>query len=216
MMATLESPDSNILEADAVNWRLVVYPIVGVLILIFGGCGIYFYLQGARAQHEADARQAFIDAKTPAALTQVADQFPGTTHAAMALIAAGNLSYEQKDYATAQKDFQRVADNTGFDDTVRDSARLGYAAALEAAGTSDSQALDAYLAVAQRGKSSPFASYAYVAAAQLCRRQHDIDKERQLLIQATGIDTDSPFGQQAQKLLQALNGVPASAPAPAP
>jgi hypothetical protein len=215
-MATLESPDSNILDAEALNWRFIVYPIVGVLILVFGGCGIYFYLQNANAEHEAGARTAFLAAQTPEALVQVADQFPGTTHAAMALIAAGNLSYEQKDYATAQKDFQRVADNTGFDDTVRDSARLGYAAALEAAGTSDSQALDAYLAVAQRGKSSPFASYAYVAAAQLCRRQHDIDKERQLLIQATGIDTDSPFGQQAQKLLQALNGVPASAPAPAP
>jgi hypothetical protein len=218
MMATLESPDSNILDADAVNWRFIVYPIVGVLILLIGGCGIYFYLQNARAEHEAAARQALLHAKTPAEYTQVADQFPGTTHAAMALIAAGNLSYDQKDYASAQKYYQRVAATDGLDETMRDSARLGYASALEAVGSSDSQAVDAYLAVAHRGKASPFASYAYIAAAHLYERQHNTDKEKELLLQAASIDTDSPFGQEAQKLLQALNGPSAGTPpiTPAP
>jgi hypothetical protein len=212
-MATLESSDSNILDAEAINWRWVVYPIVVVLILVFGGCGIYFYLQDARAQHEAQARAAILTAKTPQALVQVADQFPGTSHAAMALIAAGNLSYAQQDYSSAEKDFQRVANLTDIDDTVRDSARLGYAAALEAAGATDSEAVDAYVTVANRGKSSPFASYACLAAAHLYERQHNVDKERQLLLQATGIDTDSPFGQEAQKLLQSLNSA-ASSPEP--
>jgi hypothetical protein len=218
MMATLESPDSNILDTDAVNWRFIVYPLVGVIILLFGGCGIYFYLQNARAEHEAEARQALLDAKTPAALTQVADQFPGTTHAAMALIAAGDLSYGQQDYASAEKYYQQVAGISGLDETLRDSARLGYASALEAAGSSDSQAADAYLAVAQRGKASPFASYAYIAAAHLYERQHNTDKERELLLQAASIDTDSPFGQEAQKLLQSLNGAAATTPSitPAP
>jgi hypothetical protein len=212
MMATLESPDSNILEAEAVNWRLVVYPIVGVLVLIIGGCGIYFYLQSARAQHEADARAAFIAAKTPAAFTQVADQFPGTTHAAMALIAAADLACEQKDYATAQQLYQRVAAISGLDEDMRDSARLGYAAALEAAGAPQSQSIDAYLAVAQRGKASPFASYAYMAAAHIYERQHNTAKERELLTQAAGIDSDSPFGQEAQKLLQSINTDPIKGP----
>jgi predicted negative regulator of RcsB-dependent stress response len=205
-MASLESPDSNILDADAVNWRLVVYPILGVLILLVGGCGIYFYLQNARAQHEADARQAYLAAKTPDALLQMADQFPGTTHAAMALISAGNTAYDQKDYATAQKDYQRVVDISGIDVSMRDSARLGLASALEAAGNSDSQAVDAYLAVGQRGKDSPFSSYAYLAAAHICARQHNTDKEKQYLVAAAGIDTQSAFSQQAQRLLQSLNG----------
>ena len=30
-----------------------------VLIVVFGGCGIYFYLQNANAEHEAGARTAF-------------------------------------------------------------------------------------------------------------------------------------------------------------
>jgi hypothetical protein len=209
MMATLDSPDSNVLDAEAVNWRFIVYPLVAVLILLLGGCGLYFYLQNARAEHEAQARQAYLDAKTPAALVQVAGQFPGTTHAAMALIAAGNLSYDQKDYASAEKYYQQVADLSGLDETMRDSARLGYASALEATGASDSQAADAYLTVAQRGKASPFASYAYIAAAHLYERQHNTDKERELLLQAASIDTDSPFGQEAQKLLQSLNSAPA-------
>jgi hypothetical protein len=213
-MPSLESPDSNILDAQAVNWRFVVYPIVGVLILVFGGCGIYFYLQTARAEHEAQAREALLAAKTPGALVQVADRFPGTTHAAMALIAAGNFSYDQKDYASAENDFQRVAGSADLDDGVRDSARLGYAAALQAAGAPDDQAVDAYLAVANRGKSSPFASYACLAAAHLYERQHNLDKEKELLLQATGIDTETPFGQQAQKLLQSLNGGPSAPPEP--
>jgi hypothetical protein len=214
MMATLESPDSNVLDAQAVNWQFVVYPIVGVLVLVFGGCGIYFYLQTARAEHESQAREALIAAKTPEALVQVADRFPGTSHAAMALIAAGNLSYDQKDYTSAENDFQRVANIADLDDSVRDSARLGYAATLQAAGAPDDQAVDAYLAVANRGKSSPFASYACLAAAHLYEREHNLDKERQLLLQATGIDTESPFGQQAQKLLQSLNGGTPATPEP--
>jgi hypothetical protein len=185
-----------------------------VLLLVFGGCGIYFYLQGARAEHEAQARSALLAAQTPEALVQVADQFPGTTHAAMALIAAGNLSYDQKDYASAENDFQRVAGMSGLDDGVRDSARLGYAAALQAAGAPAEQAADAYLAVAQRGKASPFASYAYLAAAHLYERQHNLDKEKQLLLQATAIDTESTFGQQAQKILQSLQGGPSATPEP--
>jgi hypothetical protein len=134
----------------------------------------------------------------------------------MALIAAGNLAYDQKDYATAQKFYQQVAAISGLDENMRDSARLGYASALEGAGAPGTQAVDAYLAIAQKGKASPFASYACMAAAHIYERQHDTAKEKQLLLQAAGIDTDSPFGQEAQKLLPSLTGTTAAAPATTP
>jgi hypothetical protein len=94
---------------------------------------------------------------------------------------------------------------------VHDSARLGLASALEAAN-SDNQAIDTYLSVAQRGKSSPYSPYAYMAAAHIYERQHNTDKEKLYLIQAASIDSASPFSQQAQKLLQTLNGASSDTP----
>jgi hypothetical protein len=44
-MATLDSDDANILDAETINWRLIVYPILAALIVVVGALGYYFYLQ---------------------------------------------------------------------------------------------------------------------------------------------------------------------------
>ena len=213
-MATLESPDSNILDAEAVNWRLVVYPAIAVLVLLIGGFGIYSYMQSQRQEHEANARQALLQAKTPASLLQVADQFPGTTHGAIALMAAANLSFDQKDYTSAGKDYQRVIDGSGIDAILRDSAQLGLASALEATGTPNNHAVDAFLAVADRGNKSPYAPYACLAAARLYEQQHDTDDERRVLTEAASLGGDSPFVKEAQLKLRSLDAAAPQTPLP--
>jgi hypothetical protein len=215
-MATLEGSDPNILDAEAVNWRLVVYPLVGIFVLIVGALGIYFYLQNQRTERESAARAAFLQAQTPAALVQVADQFPGTTHAVLALLGAGDLSFGQKDFDGAQKDYRRITEISGVDASLRDSAQLGLAASLEASGRSGPEAISAYLDVAHRGKKSPYAPFAYLAAARLYEQEHDRDGERRLLTEAIGLGGDSPFVKEAQQGLENLDTAGANASLPEP
>jgi predicted negative regulator of RcsB-dependent stress response len=203
-MATLDSQDANILDAEVVNWRWVVYPIVGVLVVVLGGLGIYYFEQSQRETHEAQARQALLQAKTPAALMQVADQFPGTSHAAFALLSAANLSFEAKAYDTALTTYQRVANGVGTDAMLKDSARVGLAATFEAQNNLD-EAINTYLAVAHRGSKSPYAAFAYLSAAVLYDEKNDKEDERRILTEATGLDPDSDFVKAAKEKLKALN-----------
>jgi predicted negative regulator of RcsB-dependent stress response len=203
-MATLESPDSNIYDAEAVNWRLIVYPLVALLILVVGGFSIYVYLQNQREEHEAQARTAFLAAKTPEALVQVAEEFPRTTHAVLALLQAASLSFDQKDYTGAEKDYQRVIDAAGTPDLLRDSARLGLASAQEAAGNR-SDAIASYLVVARRGNATAYAPYAYHSAAHLYEQANDPDNERKILTEAAALGGDSPFVKEAQARLRTLS-----------
>ena len=59
-MATLESDESNILDAETVNWRLIVYPILAALVILVGGLGYYYYLQTQREDLESKARAALV------------------------------------------------------------------------------------------------------------------------------------------------------------
>src|SRR5271163_961612 len=107
-MATLESDDSNILDAETTNWRLIVYPILAALVIVVGGFGYYYYLQNQRDQLETTARAALVEAKTPEDLVKVADQFPNTDQATLALLNAADASFAKRDYAAAIQDYQRI------------------------------------------------------------------------------------------------------------
>jgi predicted negative regulator of RcsB-dependent stress response len=210
-MATLETEDANILDADAVNWRKIVYPVVGAVVLLLGGLAIYYYQQSQRDEQETEARQAIVQSTTPEALRQVADQYPKTTQAGFALLGAGDLSMAQRDYAGAGKDYRRVADSSDADPILRDSARIGLGSALEADNKLD-EAIEAYLTVAHRGKASPYAPFAYTSAARLYEQKNDKENERKILTEAAGMGGDSPFIKEADYRLKALER---SAPSPA-
>jgi predicted negative regulator of RcsB-dependent stress response len=214
-MATLESQDANILDAEAINWRLIVYPIVALLVIVLGGFSIAYYLQNQRDEHEAAARAAFVQAKTPEALLQVANEFPNTTHAAFALISAGDLAYTGKDYETAAKDYQRVISDTGADALLHDSAKLGLASTFEAEKKPD-DAIKTYLEVARRGKDSPYAPFAYSSAARLYDQKNDKENERKILTETAALDPNSEFVKQAQAQLQSLNASAVSPILPSP
>ena len=156
----------------------------------------------------------------------MADQFPSTTHATLALLGAGNLSFEKQDYPGAAKDFQKVIDKPKIDPVLLDSAQLGLASALEGENKID-EACKAYLTVARRGNNSPYAPFAFVAAAQLYEKEKNQAVELEILTEASGLGGDSPFLKEARTRLEALNAAsqPASptgglstnaAPAPAP
>src|SRR5476651_2175463 len=121
-MATLESSDSNILDGEATNWRLVVYPILAAAVLIAGGVFYYYYAQNQRDLVEAQAREAMLKATTPDDLIAVANKFPNTDQATLALLSAANGSFAQRNFDAAAKDYQRIAVSPGVTGELRDSA----------------------------------------------------------------------------------------------
>jgi predicted negative regulator of RcsB-dependent stress response len=203
-MTTLDSGDANIIEGDFINWRLVVYPVVAAVILILCGLIYYFYLQNQREELEASAREALLQAKTPVALAAVADQFPTTVQATLALLSAASDAFNQKDFATAIHDYQRVIDNPDADAQLRDSARMGLASTLESSGKPD-DAIKAYLVVAQRGNDSPYAPAAYHAVASIYQQRGDKANEQSVLIEEAALDPESSFVKEAQQRLKELN-----------
>jgi predicted negative regulator of RcsB-dependent stress response len=217
-MAILQTDDANILDAETINWRLVVYPILAALVVAVGGFGYYYYLQNQREELEASARAALVEAKTPEAMVKVADQFPGADQATLALLSAAGDSFTKRDYAAAIQDYQRIVQTTTADPELRDSAQLGLASALEANGKID-DAINTYLAVAREGVKSPYAPYAYNSVARLYEQRGEKDNERNILTEAASLDPDSPFVKQAQYKLKEMTAAaqpPLTVPVPAP
>jgi predicted negative regulator of RcsB-dependent stress response len=204
-MATLESDDSNIIDGQEINLRLIVYPILAAIIIIAGGVGYYYYQQNERDIAEANARTAMLKAQTPEELVQVADQFPHTDQATLALLKAADDSFSQLDYAASIKDYQRVMDTTGTDPLLRDSAQLGLASSLEASGKVD-EAIAAYLEVAHRGDKTPYAPFGFNAVARIYTQRGDKENERKILMEETSLSPDSAFVKQAQARLKELSG----------
>jgi predicted DNA binding CopG/RHH family protein len=217
-MATQETYETNILDQEAVDWRRIVYPVVGVIAAVVIGFTIYYYQLSQQDAREQQARQAIINAKTPADLAKVADDFPHTSQAVLALISAADLAVTKRDFTEATKDYQRVIGMELADAVLKDSARVGLASVYES--TNQPQlAIDTYLQVGRRGKESPYAPYAYFAAARMDDQKHDRTAERQTLIAAAGLGVDSPFVKQAALKLKQLNATeltPAAKPVPLP
>jgi predicted negative regulator of RcsB-dependent stress response len=209
-MTTLHSDEANILDAETINWRLVVYPVLAALVVLVGGFGYYFYLQSQREQMEAAAREAVVQAKTPEDLVKVADQFPKADQATLALLSAADGSFGKRDYAAAIQEYQRVVQTATVDPELRDSAQLGLASTQEASGKAD-DAISTYMEVAQRGDKSAYSPYAYNAAAHIYEQRGDKANETKILTALASLDPDSPFVKQAQYKLKQLNA--ASQPA---
>jgi predicted negative regulator of RcsB-dependent stress response len=219
-MATLETNEANILDAETINWRLIVYPLLLVLIIVAGGFGYYYYQQSQRDELEAKARAALVEAKTPDEMAKVADQYPHTDQATLALLSAADASFTKHDYASTIQVYQQIISNTATDPELRETAQLGLASAFEATKKID-DAIKAYLEVASLGAQSPHAPFAYSAIARLYEEKGDKDNERKTLTQAASLDPDSPFVKEAQFKLKEMSAPPPmtvpnpAAPAPA-
>jgi len=214
-MTTLHSDEANLLDAETINWRLVVYPLLVVLILVVGGFGYYYYQLSQRDQMEAAARADVIQAKTPEELVKVADQFPKADQATLALLSAADQSFAKRDYASAIQDYQRVVQNPATDAELHDAAQVGLASAQEAGGKTD-DAINSYLAVGQNGAKSPYAPYAYNTAAHIYDQRGDKDNERKTLTALSSLDPDSAFVKQAQYKLKQLEAASQSITVPLP
>ena len=136
-MATLETDEANLVDAEQFNWGLIVYPVLVILVIVVVGFGYFYHQQEQRQELETNARGALLLAKTPEEWVKVADQYPASTQATLALMKAGNASYAKHDYGAATADYQRILDSTTTDPDLRDSAELGLAACLEASGKVD-------------------------------------------------------------------------------
>jgi len=203
-MATLQTDEANIIDAEAVNWRLIVYPILLVLLAGAGALGYYYYLQNQRDEAETNARAALVKATTPEEFLKVADQFPHTDQAMLAILRAGALSLDKHDDDGALNAYRKITENPAIGAQWHDIAELGIASAHEAAKNTD-RAIAAFLEVARRGAQSPYAPYAYNAVAQIYHQRGDTNDERQVLQEAAALDPDSPFTRQAQAKLKELS-----------
>jgi predicted negative regulator of RcsB-dependent stress response len=210
-MASLASDERNIIEVEDFNWRVVVYPILAIVALLLIGFGIYYYELNQREQAEEAAAAALTAAKTPADMVKIADTYPTTTQASIALIKAADLSIAAKDFDGAQKDYQRVIGSKQAPEELRDSAQLGLASAQEANGDVDA-AIQSYLAIAQKGGQSAFAPVAYHQVAAIYASRQDTVHEEQILQQAVRLGGDSPFVKEAADRLKVLTPDAAAAP----
>lgn len=221
-MATLQTDEANIVDADAINWRLIVFPALVVLIIGFGALGYYYYLQNQRETAETQARLALVKATTPEEFLKVAEQYPHTDQATLALLSAADAAFAKQNYDGALDAYRQVIENPSLSQIWHDTAILGSASAYEAKNDTD-KAITAYLNVAHRGDQSPFAPYAYNAAARIYDQRGDKSNETTILGQAAGLDPASPFTRMAQEKLKELVpsapmsfNVPANANIPAP
>ena len=203
-MATQEIYDANVLDREEVNWQRIVYPLIIVIAAVVVAVAIYYYENARQQEQEMDARQAISMAKTPADLAAVADKFSGTTQASLALLGAADLAVTKRDFTAAGKYYQRVISADATDPVLRDSARLGLASVYEST-SQEGLAINTYLQVGRRGKESPYAPYAYLAAARMDEQKHDQTAERNVLTAAAGLGVDSPFVKEAQLKLKSLN-----------
>jgi predicted negative regulator of RcsB-dependent stress response len=208
-MASLESDERNIIEAEEINWRLIVYPILVLAVVLLGGFGIYYYQLNQQEQAEENAAAALATAKTPDDMAKVADQFPDTTLASVALMRAADLSFKQKDYPGALKGYQRVIDSKQAPVELHDSAQLGLASTQEASGKAD-DAIQTYLTVAHKGNHSPFAPVAFHQVAAIYASRQDKANETQILQQTVRLGGDSPFVKEAADRLKELTPAPDS------
>lgn len=213
-MATLESDERNIVEANEINWRLIVYPVVGLIIVLLGGFGIYYSQLIHRMQQETQARTALLAAKTPEAMVKVADDFPKTTQATLALMSAADASFNNRDYPNALKAYQRVIDTSGTPAELHDSAQFGLASVQESSGKPD-DAIKSYLEVAKKGHASPFAPAAYYQTSRIYDSRKDKAAEIRALQSAVSLGGDSVFVKQSAMLLKSLQPAPAPAPSTA-
>ena len=159
---------------------MVVYPILAAAVIVVGGFGYYYYQLTQRENLETTAHAALFDAKTPAEWLKVADQYPTSDQATLALLSAAEYSFDKRDYTSAIADYQRVLQSTSTSASLRDPAQLGLASAQEASGKVD-DAINSYLEVARRGAKSPFAPYAYSTVARLYEERKDKDNQRRIL-----------------------------------
>jgi tetratricopeptide (TPR) repeat protein len=203
-MATLQTDEANIIDAEAINWRLIVYPILVVLIVGIGALGYYYYLQNQRDTAETNARAALIKATTPEEFLKVAEDFPQTDQATLAILRAADASFDQQDYDGALSAYLKIIENSALGEQWHDTAILGSASAYEAKGDTD-KAITAYLGVARRGDESPFAPYAYHCVARIYDQRGDKANESQTLQSAAALDPDSYFTRQAQNMLKEMN-----------
>jgi tetratricopeptide (TPR) repeat protein len=224
-MAILQTDDANLIESETINWRLIVYPILAVLVIGVCGLGYYYYKLNQREDNETNARALLVKATTPEEFLKVADQYPGTDQATIAIMSAASAFFDKHDYDGALSAYNKILADTSLGAQWYDSATLGTASVYEATGKVD-QALAAYLEVAHQGDKSAYAPYAYNSAARVYDGRGDKENERLILGEAAALDPDSTFTKQAQYKLKELNtaaappmtvnvpATPAAAPAP--
>jgi predicted negative regulator of RcsB-dependent stress response len=216
-MATLQTDEANILDAETINWQIVVFPLLAVLIIAGIGFGYYYYQIEQREELEQSVRDTLVEAKTPEDMIKIAQQYPNTDQATLAWLSAADASFAKRDFDATIHDYQQVIATPKVAPDLADTAQLGLGSAFEAAGKPN-DAIQAYMTVAGRGTASPFAPYAYCAAARIYEARGDKTNEELVLKQAASLDPDSNFVKQAQlklKMLDISTAPNAATPTPA-
>ena len=208
-------PDTNVVESEPANWRLIVYPILALLLLVAGITSYFAYRQHAVDERESEARAGLVAAHSTAELLSVASRYPKTIQAGLAEINAGQLALSNRDFVVAENAFTAVLHTAKIDPQLRDSAQLGLAATYEAKGETPA-AIAAYLRVAHEGNTTPYAAYAFYSVATIYLRKDDKANARQTFTELAALNNGSPFLQNGAQQLANLNAEAAAQPSTNP
>ena len=208
-------PDTNVVESEPVNWRLIVYPLLALLVLVAGIYSYFAYRQHAVEQRESEARTALVSAHSTAELLSVANRYPKTVQATLAGITAGEQALFNRDFVVAENAFTAVLHTPKIDPQLHDSAQLGLAATYEANGKT-AEAIAAYLNVAHEGNTTPYAAYAFYTVAGIYLRKDDKANARKTFSELASLNNRSAFLPTGARQLASLNAEAAAQPSANP
>jgi tetratricopeptide (TPR) repeat protein len=202
------------------TWALGGLAAVGLAI------GLYFMHKQSR---EDDANAAFCalnlpstapEAATPALaaqFAQVADNYPGTSGGAHALLAAGEIYFEAGQFAQAQQMFERFLAERG-DSPLASEAAVGVAASLEVQGKLPEAAAH-YEAMLQRGQDSTWPQVKS-ALARIYTEQNQPDRALQQYKEMLQVNNNDSWTMEARvqagELLEKYPNLRQQVAAPAP
>ena len=159
--------------------------IIGVLaVVVFGGGVLLWQYRSNERMEQAADRLA--RANDPAALEQVAVEFPGTETALEALTRLSDIQYLEGKYAEASSTYERILKDFSSN-PLSESARLGLAVVQEAQGNFDA-AKGLYSQIVESSPTSYIAPAAKMGMARCLEVSGQLKEARQIYeeILATG------------------------------
>lgn len=195
-----------------VGYGLVIVAVVGL------AAGIYIWQKNDKVVKAGEAlTQALIPPTgsrivSTDALLKVANEFPGSTAGARAILQAAGIYFAEGKYPDAQSQFQRFLREYS-DSSFAYEATFGLAACLEAQGKTD-EASRAYGDLASRNPNAPVTPRAKYAQGRILESQGKLAEARDIFESLARTEPGTQIGNEAAYRSEQLKAkLPAETPA---
>jgi TolA-binding protein len=201
-MAAPETDEPRIIDLDEGDiWQehkgKVITSLLVTLALCLGGGWWYQH----KTQREADAWNAYSEAKTPEARTKMLQEYAGSSAAATLLLQEAKDAIAKREFATAAGHFSAFIQSFPKH-PARPAADLGQAGAEEAAG--DAAAEAHYQAILDAQPEHPYRGASALGLARIYKSSGKTSEARSVLETYTQTASLDPFFSEAKRLLSTL------------